>query len=447
MKDTFRINKNSRIYLYGAASIGKIVYSNLINAGYSVEKFIDKRAEEISEFIGVPVILTEQLSNGELDDAVVIISVKNVFEHKNIIDIFIRRGYSKLIYMPDGVLNGHATENDKKIEKMYNGILSGNIIEMELPVTKEVPLYIPEDCAVALDRGDTCIVRVPWQLIYTYKRNSNNSADRWTEVNCMQYFPHIELFTYFMNGCGECESYMEFCCEAAIKTGDVKITEAWKENVIKNRYDVYNNMNMKYELDKDFFVRSAPKAEWNDKGYFNLISGKHRTSFLLSKGNRYINVEISKEDYKKWMKYYDFDIEKIHNDNTGRWKWHPYMFKYIYENRNYEDNIQKVIIYNMTRKWYGKYKSVNLASSKVVLDIDNFSYMRYLLEMMGVNVVDIKDCKNGQEYDFVIIDKSKELMVRNMDVKVASFIQSDLDCGIKLYSGIKSGIVNNLYIV
>ena len=51
--------KGRKILIYGAASYGKRIYKRFIANGYEVAGFIDKRADEIREFMGVKVINLE----------------------------------------------------------------------------------------------------------------------------------------------------------------------------------------------------------------------------------------------------------------------------------------------------------------------------------------------------------------------------------------------------
>ena len=93
---------------------------------------------------------------------------------------------------------------------------------------------------------------------------------------------------------------IEFCKVAANEKGS-RITKAWEKSVIKNRTEVFENMNCSYEYDQNFFVRNAAPAEWNEKGYFNLISGKHRATFFIAKGQNAVPLNICEEDFQKWI--------------------------------------------------------------------------------------------------------------------------------------------------
>lgn len=70
---------------------------------------------------------------------------------------------------------------------------------------------------------------------------------------------------------------------------------------------------MRSELQKNgmkFFVQHPAVGAWNENGFFNLLDGHHRSSFLYNAGYRYIPVQITKEDYKKWCNRNQ--AEKVH---------------------------------------------------------------------------------------------------------------------------------------
>ena len=72
-----------KLILYGASSIGRLAKQTVEELGYNVVGFIDKRADEISSYMGLPVWKLEDVPT-ECKDAAIFVSVKNVFEHEKI---------------------------------------------------------------------------------------------------------------------------------------------------------------------------------------------------------------------------------------------------------------------------------------------------------------------------------------------------------------------------
>ena len=50
----------------------------------------------------------------------------------------------------------------------------------------------------------------------------------------------------------------------------------------------------------DYFIESSAYVRWNEKGYFNIIDGHHRASYLAYKGYQLIPVRMDKGDFLKW---------------------------------------------------------------------------------------------------------------------------------------------------
>ena len=77
-------------------------------------------------------------------------------------------------------------------------------------------------------------------------------------------------------------------------------------------------MQYEWEHDRSFFVKNAVWADYNEKGYFNIKSGKHRVVFMLVKGKRYIPLRIKKSDYEKWSNVTKAKEMKCVLDRMGR---------------------------------------------------------------------------------------------------------------------------------
>ena len=54
-------------------------------------------------------------------------------------------------------------------------------------------------------------------------------------------------------------------------------------------------------VDADFMYQSAIPVRWNDKGYFNICDGSHRLVFFNQMEMQMVPVQISVEDYEKWI--------------------------------------------------------------------------------------------------------------------------------------------------
>lgn len=351
MKQYFVLGESTPVYLYGAASIGKIVFER--NPKLNICGFLDKRAEEIGEFMGLPVYsIPQAVENIREKNAVIMLSVKNVFELEDIAVRLYEAGFDKLIYKSRAVLEGAGDDGEKKLSEIWELLISGEYRphSEKLPCFRENINYMFTDQAVLFENEEDVTANIPVELIYT-----NDRRDKWSDLNIQGYFPHIYFF-YYLSGHknGQMEDYLRFTEETALVQGDIKITEAWKRNVLRNRSEIYENMRLKLDLDFSFFHRNAPTAKWNEKGYFNLNSGKHRCAFLVSQGYRFIALRIKKQDYTKFLFFEDAENirksivkEYIHSLETK--VYHPWFYSYSCKEPIYYSQFQVEVLCRTVR--------------------------------------------------------------------------------------------------
>lgn len=301
MVNTFLINQNTKFVLYGAAFAGGVCYEKLSECGYTVLGFIDRRASEIGSYMGLPVWNPQSIPAKLKSDStvVLIISVKNVFEHSQIAQTLIKMGFERLIYKPYSVLLGYENRKTGSINKAYEAIYCKQLNaieeisyaeaaeerEMNNPFLKEID---------ALE----IVTYVPAENIFT-----NEGTGKWSDINIRAMFTHANLFAYLAGDANaQIEPYIEEYCVPSAKEHKVALTDEWKRGVLYNRAFIYEEMCRTLETDAEFFQRNAAAVKWNDvKNHFNLLGGKFRTTFLVSKGYEFIPLKMSKADYDKWI--------------------------------------------------------------------------------------------------------------------------------------------------
>lgn len=302
MNKYFILDNNTPIYLYGAASVGRVVYER--NAFLNICGFLDVRAREIIQFKGLPVLTVEQAAENILgEEAVIMLSVKNVFEHEDIASVLHEAGFDKIIYKSRAVLEDRGNIDEVNLSETWDALVDGRFVcnGKNLSCFQGNNSYSFEDYAILSRENGRVLAYLPVELIYT-----NIRKDKWADLNILGYYPHIYLFYYLSNKKnGQVKDYLKFAEEIALEQGDIIVTEAWRKNVLRNRTDVYENMRLNMDINPHFFYKNAPTATWNAKGYFNLTSGKHRCAFLVSQGYRYIAVSMKEEDYESFLLYGD----------------------------------------------------------------------------------------------------------------------------------------------
>lgn len=356
-----------KIIIYGAASYGKRIYQIFSDNGYEIMCFIDKRADELIEFLGKKVILP----SAEIDESVVVfIAVKNVFEHSKIVQDFLNRGIRNIVFRPYAVLMGRGNDVQQEINRVYDCIEQNRFDLFErIPTIKDDAYFQLYDASLVCKERGTIVAKIPWQLIFTNR--GNNIGSIWRDINVSQQFPHISFFLDLLgrkeNGL---EEYLNFCISSALSQGDINITEAWKENVLANREMVFQQMNMAYELDASFFIRNAPGAEWNsENGYFNLTGGKHRAAYLFAKGNKYIPLRISEQDYEKFANQkLAEDVYQSGDTFYGCRILNPYFLQMSNTNGDFYDQVERVLYDKMSRIIYKRDGKITLQGLSFLID-------------------------------------------------------------------------------
>lgn len=374
---TFNFDKKVPILLYGAAAIGNIMYNTLLLQGYSVKGFIDKRAYEITEYLDHPVW---KIEDDDLDkNSIIIISVKNVFEHEQIVDKLINNGFYNLIFKPLAVLNGNGTKHEKCMSVLYDRILENKMIkDMEIECTFHANIYTFQDYALYSEKEGEVIAKIPMEFVYTNDYDPNES--KWGNINILSFFTHIHFFKFLLGDCNKNPEYYvnEYCIYTAPE--EVAITESWIKNVVRNRLMILEQMNAANELEPDFFSRNAPTAVWNSRGYFNLTSGKHRAAFFAAKNYKYIPLRISKSDYEHYCA--KENTEKLIHLVSNKYKKYitlpinnPFFYRYpLLANEYY---------YNFIA-FYSDYIAVKEYFPKKILEWDKMSFLEKSNDLYGV---------------------------------------------------------------
>lgn len=387
----FIFDKHAKIIIYGAATAGSRLVDRLEKMQIEVQGFIDKRAYEISDLKGYPVwaINEKELLQSIKDDTVIVIAVKNVFQHKFILKQLVKNtGCQKYIYLPV-----EEEKDSNLMKKAYDDLLYGKI---EFPYTLETveKVYINkfERADNRKVEGDEVIIHVPVGTVFSNYVEDKSSI--WGDVPIMAHFPHIRLFQFFANEAkGRVDWYLDFCMKASENMQIVQ-SEAWKTNVLENRKDVYDRMLNEYELSKDFFSKNAPTAQWNEKGYFNLTSGKHRATFLVAKGERYLPLRISVEDEMKWINatYAETCFEKFEGADISEFEYtidNPFFYRYKNNCGDFWNKILANVICDLSEYLYTLYNRVAFDKLQVLNLYEENRYLSRYLYKMGASVTDL----------------------------------------------------------
>ena len=414
---TYVLDLNLEIVLYGFNRYSLELMRKLKEYSYKEISFIDRRANELRCSEEIQVYTVENISQYvDVNHACVIIMLQNALQHDAIAANLYKLGFEKIIFVPMQQKYNIGIAN--KFRCLYNLLLLGEISDV-----KEIPFYnalFLEDKKAKLEILDQSknylIVRAICDIVYTNpvsavggKRNLLKYAD----IPLSAYKPYNELFMYLQGEGGELEEYLQ-----DYGVNSCNYTNSYVNNdIIVQREKLYEVWNEHFQEGLEFFVSSAPLAEWNKNGYFNLLEGQHRTLFLLKKGVYYLPIRISRVDWEKWQN--TKRVRQLNNIiNTSVLGISPVQNPYFQESSFYNKvsiinsmlNIQQKIARDL---YYGKkilaidemlgYYGINLCrmgAKSVTLYAENFSQeeiIQSLIDLYGLEKISIEKQINWEE--------------------------------------------------
>lgn len=381
-----------KILLYGAATRGNILLDIFQRKGYQVTAFVDQRAHEIKTYCDLPVYTISELStriSGKSEYAVYI-DLKNVFEHDSVALELFNAGFKNLIFRPGRVLLGTGNEQELSLNDIYD-ILVDEHADSRCSILPVDTIRFPQikDFSLLHETSDGhCIIKVPCVLVFS---DLEKRTSKWEDISIYGLYPHIALFENFAgkNNDGS-KTYIEMC-ESAARKKQVDVTDQWRSSVLKNRSEVYDRMQLSYDFDLDFFERNAVDAKWNNNGYFNICSGKHRCTFLISKGTNYIILKVCKADHQKL-----FDSSKVQAvlDYIIANKLlqlhapieYPLFFNYPCRNYEFYYGAARFVTYTFTRILFESMQKESFKNTRVYIRLNDDGFLKRHFLRMGALV-------------------------------------------------------------
>ena len=289
------------ICIYGAGEVGQNFAVRSRQQGYKAIAFFDCKLVG-KHCNGLPVLnYTSPLpDNLDKSEVVTVICLADGMEHVAIAEALYSAGFSYFVLLPMGL--PVTKRRAYALTRLYNQVLE---VRKNLTVlvadygSLRTPNLDPEHAILRRDEErltvlmDATIVFSEDYSIWKGDITKVHGDARYSDVNiiiCDFCFP---LFAYLSGSTASHEQYL-----AVFKNN----LEGLQLNIAKrNRlFDLYCR-----ELDRglDFFIESAASAEWSPKGYFNLVGGHHRTSFLVFREHKLLPLRISEADFARWCNH------------------------------------------------------------------------------------------------------------------------------------------------
>lgn len=381
---SFKFDKESPVILYGAATIGCMMDDYLTGFGYQIKGFMDLRAEEVGAVHEKPVFSLDDESLSR--DYVIVLAVKNVFEHSRIAEELVKRGFYRLIFRPYLCLKGQGSEAENQLNTAYDSLI--DFKGEHEPFKGVLPLSQPtrnllKMSGIIVEEETLMTVYIPVTLLFSDK------IENVPEFSILFMRPHLQFIKYVlgMEG-GETESFIRYCREGASKIGGFSTTEAWENNVVRNQAEVYAQMNHMYNMEKKFFCNQAPLVRWNKKKYFNLQSGKHRSTFLCAKGDDYIAVKMSREDFSAWVQ--TSVVLELETEFRKHYKYglsipveNPYFYEYSCMEEHFWYRLVRVVMEIISEAEYQDSITDVLCGQKFAVALSDGGFVKRFLKRCG----------------------------------------------------------------
>jgi hypothetical protein len=362
--DTFDFNKDKEILIYGYGKVGQGLHRRLVEQGYRVDGIIDKNAEQLAPVDNCVVIKPEEL-DAESAHHIIILTLQNILEHERVVKMLAAKGAEKIIY-----LKRSRPETNHVYFNNYNQLVYGATIkDFEFPRT--LIGIEPEELAYYREEAESIIVDVPTQLLFTDKESQH-----WKNINISALNEYNALYKVLLHGKNDSPS--DFKLYNDTNCGPGRTVEAY----LQDRFHLCQMMITEYMNHGLSFFRNAPStAQWNpQRGYFNIIDGHHRASFLFNNHVHTIPIRIPREDYAYWYNSSVAEkcrgyIEQQHIESTYTPIYHPAFF-----NIEYSAEKGGVLTASALHQFF-RGKAVTAMS---VLDVNsNLSYFAQIFSRMG----------------------------------------------------------------
>lgn len=313
---SFTINANLDYVIYGAGGDCYHLISTLQTANYNINGIIDKRAASLKEIQGIPVFNLEEYKCENIANTVFVVTIKNVFEHVNIVRALLEKGYYNVIYKPFPILQGNHDKEWDSINWAYDQL----VVERKVPEDLNRNIYISrmDHLMVYMDElsiekdGENILCWVPVELVFNYDRD-----DTYGQIPMAAYYPLINMYRYLIGNLNDMnweivkKDFWLYGIEWANKVNS-DFTEELKQSMLHSRIGVFNEMQKKSEMDYNFFIRNAVSANSGDNLQFYLsTSGRNRVAFLIAKGYRFIPINMNQRDYQRWLN--EIQFKKLKN--------------------------------------------------------------------------------------------------------------------------------------
>lgn len=328
----FDINKESEIFVYGGGTLGRSFYYQLKNDGYLVNGIIDRNADKITNKEGISFFTIKDFADIYKGSEIVIICVHNALWHAEIVDALKPLGIENVLFVPLGKEFGRRKSDE--MMKAYNHFVNREYDSLNsIPTLSSLcdkKLNVQRSVIHETDESVVCWIDITTlytseSVAYATQRHAPKELEQFADTPMPGMLPYVMLFRLLAGQSeGEGDSFVRLC-----KRFQNSIDEYSDEEFLNDRFDLYDELNTQLNFGIERFIDSAPDCRWNTKGFFNLLDGMSRTTFLYTKGFQYVPVKMKREEFDYWA--YQEGLDTVTNvlPKTTNWEIeHPAFIEY-----------------------------------------------------------------------------------------------------------------------
>lgn len=393
MIKTFDITKENRLYIYGGGELGRSFYRQLKKDGFCVKGIIDKNADKLKTEDGFHIISVKGYKSCFIDDDVIIVCVHNALWHTEIVESLKIIGINNILFIP--LNKDYSRLGSNEMLKAYNHFVNREYNQLKgIPTLSSLQNHsITPSKAVIKETNDSVVCWVDITSLYTSesvgyatKRNAPKELEEYVDTPMPGMKPYVNLFKLLagQDG-GESDSFLRLC-----KRFQNSIDEYSDEEFIADRFDLYNELSIQLNFGIERLIESAPDCKWNSKGFFNLLDGMSRTTFLYSRGFQFVPVKIKRNEFNNWVN--EAAVESVTTTLPPMTNWeieHPGFIEYPVRYPGVKFKLMTAIEeYYNKEKWEGK---------TIIDDTDTDGCIARYFARQGAHVA---RAVNEEEYEF-----------------------------------------------
>lgn len=310
----FLLDKNSKIVIYGAGTMGISWAEKAANIGLKVILFIDRSADDIKYIKKIPVVTFETYNTIADEDDIVIVMLQNAMYHSAIVKQLQKIGIRKVIFFPMYTL-GMNKERVFCLRRKYNECIKLDFDDsLTIPILYDDKIY-SKDEGIIWEGKKEIIVWAPAELCYSnhgyekeniWKSNfTKESIKLWSNYvydrSLFVLRPYWELFSFFDGKTTNCAMYLKLFEK---ERGNDQIHN--NDKILKDRNSLINIFEEEFCKGNEFFEQSPANSGIGNHGKIVIYDGLHRSVFLLNRGYWWIPVCLSNSNYN-----YLFNMEAV----------------------------------------------------------------------------------------------------------------------------------------